>query len=119
MERSVRELTLATLTELEPRISALFNKKIQRAVRDCREAPEEGKAREVKFKLEITPIFEHGECIDVHVQIFIDDKVPVKRTRQFRLGATKKDQLFFCPDNPEDITQRGLGFDGDDEGGSS
>jgi hypothetical protein len=115
MDRSVSTLSLSTLKELDGRIEALVGEQIQRAARDCRERPELDKARIVKVQIELTPVFEDGVCADINVQIFVDDKHPPRRTRAYRLGVRNNNTLFFSPDNPEDITQPGLGFHGDDD----
>ena len=115
MDREVISLSLSTIAELNPKVDDLVREQIARATRDCIERCEINKARKVKIQIEVTPEVEDGICEDVNVQIFIDDELPPRRTRAYRMGVRKKDfNPFFAPDNPDNIRQRGLGFDGDD-----
>lgn len=115
MDREVVPLRLTTIGELNPKIDDLVAEQIARATRDCIERCEIDKPRLVKIQIEVTPEVEDGLCEDVNVQIFIDDKLPPRRTRAYRMGVNKKHYSpFFAPDNPDNIRQRGLGFDGDD-----
>lgn len=111
----VRELTLSTISDLDDRIDKVIQQELQRAARDCRERPEEGKPRKVMLQIELTPVFEDGECGDINVQFFVDGKNPTRRTRLYRVGVNRQNKLFFSPDNPQDISQPGFDFQGEGE----
>jgi len=118
MDRGIKELTLSTIKDLDPRIETVVSQDIKRAIRDCKERPEEGKPRKVMLQIKITPVFEDGMCDDVNFQFFVDGKNPVRRTRLYRCGVKKQSFMpFFSPDNPEDISQPG--FFQEPDGGSS
>jgi len=110
--RETVELSLETLAELDGGIVNAIVADLQtKAAIDCMNRPEESKPRTINVQLEYTPVFERGECVDVNVQVLVKAAQPVSRTRVYRVGVKRNGRLFFAPENPDDIGQRGLDFD--------
>ncbi len=82
-----RRLTLESLPELEAGIIKLaFDACALRAGHDCEDRPFDLKPRVIVLKVEVTPkVRGDGRPDGVGVQVFVDDKMPAKRTNKLHM----------------------------------
>ena len=97
------KLTFRSLPTLDGKLDALLDKHLKAVADDCMNRPTDPAARKVIIEFSCVPIMDPqtGECDEVDLVVEAKSKVPVYRTRGYRLRATRG----------------GLGFNGDDPSG--
>lgn len=107
------KLNLQNLKDLDyGTINAAFEHHLTAAVNDCYQRPEDGKERKVTMTFNLTPELRSGTCDSVLLEVDFTTKVPVMKTKAFRMTPTinrgKADGLLFHPDLPEDPEGRSI-----------
>lgn len=106
-------LTLESLKELDTgTINAAFEHHLRAAVNDCYQRPEDNKERKVTMTFNLTPDFRNGGCESVIVDVDFVTKVPLMKTKAFRMTPTinrgQADGLLFHPDLPDQPDGRSI-----------
>lgn len=100
-------LTLANLPKLDfGKIDAVFANELERLVRDCEQRPMDDKPRVLNVAFRLVPnIDKNGiapTCDTIDVEVEINGKVPVNRTKVYAMKPKHDGSLVFHPDSPED-----------------
>lgn len=100
---NLTKLTFDTLPQLDGKLQPLLDKHLQAVATDCMNRPTDPTARKVVIEFNFTPVADPqtGECEDVDLIVEARSKVPVYRTRGYRLR----------------VTRGGMGFNSDDPTG--
>lgn len=113
--RELKELTLATLAEIDGgRLAIAFAQALKRCAEDCDDRPGEKKARNVSLNVSVTPILdEDGMCDDCDVQVNIADSVPKRKSKAYNCSLRKGGHLMFHPDSLDNHEQHTIEFEGE------
>jgi hypothetical protein len=101
---NLTKLTFETLPQLDGKLSPLLDKHLQAVANDCINRPTDPTARKVVIEFNFTPVADPqtGECDDVDLVVEAKSKVPVFKTRGYRMR----------------VTRGGMGFNADDPAGA-
>ena len=110
--RELRELTLATLAEIDGgRLAIAFAQALKRCAQDCDDRPGEKKARTVTICLAVEPRMDQdGMCEDCDVQVTIADSVPKRKSKEYNCSLRKGGHLMYQPDSLDDHEQETFDF---------
>lgn len=114
--RELRELTLATLAEIDGgRLAIAFKQALQRCATDCDDRPGEKKARTVTVCLSVEPVLDQdGMCEDCDVTVTIADSVPKRKSKSYNCSLRKGGHLMFHPESLGDHEQETFDFSKDE-----
>lgn len=107
---ALEKLSLESLARIDSnRIGIAFANALRRCEDDCRERPNNAKARKVSIEVELCPIVEEGanELDRVEVSFKIKDSLPTRSSKSFAMEATE-DGLVFNESSPDNPRQRTL-----------
>lgn len=115
-------LTLEKLKDLDyGKIHVVFERHMRRGVQDCLDRPADNKPREILLRFLLVPdTDQNGDCCHIKVEATVTLKVPPHRSRVYECIPRKNGELFFNPQEPDDVEQTSL-YDpaepqGDDHG---
>lgn len=110
--RELKELTLATLAEIDGgRLAIAFKQALQRCAMDCDDRPGEKKTRSVTIQVAVEPVLDQdGLCEDCDVQVTIADSVPKRKSKAYNCTLRKGGKLLFHPDSLDDHEQETFDF---------
>lgn len=106
-----QQLTLDSLRVLDFGIvPEHFKQSLERAAKDCIDRPVVKTARKVTVEFFLTPVPDQSgrDCDEVHVECEISSAIPKYRTRPYQMTPTRRGELMFNPDVPEDPDQQTL-----------
>lgn len=111
--RELKELTLATLAEIDGgRLAIAFKQALARCATDCDDRPGEKKARTVTVQVSVEPVLDQdGMCEDCDVQVTIADSVPKRKSKAYNCSLRKGGHLLFHPESLEDHEQETFDFE--------
>lgn len=100
---NLTKLTFDTLPQLDGKLEPLLDKHLQAVAHDCINRPTDPTVRTVVIEFRFTPVADPqtGECDDVDLVVEAKSKVPVFKTRGYRMR----------------VTRGGMGFNADDPAG--
>jgi len=104
-----RQLSIETLAELDNGIVALaLLKHLQIATRDCIDRPGDKSPRKVTMEFSVIPeVDQSGEATEADVNVEIKSKVPVNRSKTYKMGLSSNG-LIFNVDIPTELHQPSL-----------
>lgn len=110
--RELKELTLATLAEIDGgRLAIAFKQALQRCASDCDDRPGEKKPRTVALQVTVEPRQDQdGMCEDCNVRVTIADNVPKRKSKPYNCSLRKGGHLLFHPESLDDHEQETFDF---------
>jgi hypothetical protein len=107
---NLTKLTFDTLPQLDGKLSPLLDKHLAQVANDCINRPADPTARKVVIEFVFTPVLDPqtGECEDVDLVVEAKSKVPVFKTRGYRMRVTRGGMGFNADDPAGDPAQRNL-----------
>jgi hypothetical protein len=113
---AMQYLSLETLPRVDSgKVSAALELHLKRAAMDCKDRPNETKARSVLMQIDIIPVTDDkGVCDEVSAQFHFKSTVPSHKTKSISLALKANGSLRFSEENPDDYSQTTL-MDGEDK----
>ena len=109
MSQNLTKLTFASLGLLDGKLEPLLDKHMAAIASDCINRPGDVTPRKVVMEFVVTPVIDPStnECDDVDLVVECKSKVPVYRTRGYRMRVTRGG-LGFNADSPDNPNQQTL-----------
>lgn len=103
-----QQLRIENLRDIDSgRLATAFNQLIANAIADCDDRPGEKGDRKVVLTVKIRPVLSpSGACESCEVEVDINDKLPARKSRTYRMEIDGGELLFFNPEAPESARQR-------------
>ncbi len=112
---AMQYLNLETLPLVDSgKVSAALELHLKRAAMDCKDRPNEPKARSVLMQIDIIPVTDDkGVCDEVSAQFHFKSSVPAHKTKSISLALKANGSLRFSEESPENFAQNTI-MDGED-----
>lgn len=110
-------LTLKDLHHLDNgKANAAVNHALRQCVQDIIDRPGDKAKRKVMLTVEMTPKLDEdlGALDTVHTQFIIKSSIPVRRTVEYPMLASRDGRLLFSRNSPMDPRQNDLPYAGDE-----